>query len=388
MPPAASDAAFAVAFTHRLRFTRDVLDPANPVLSEVLAPAEGSPGKLLVFADEAVLQNWPTIAPRLEKHLAANLPWMTLAGEVTSVPGGEQAKNDWSVFEQVARMICESSICRHSFVMAIGGGAVLDAVGFAAATAHRGVRTLRLPTTTLAQGDGGIGVKNAINAFGHKNFFGTFAVPWAVINDEQFLSTLSDRDWRSGISEAVKVALLKDSAFFDYIEQIAGQLARRDETALRPIVRRSAELHFQHIANGGDPFELGSHRPLDFGHWSAHKLEALTSNRVRHGEAVAIGIALDSLYAARIGLLPEQDAIRAVNTLRIIGFDLYDDALTDTSLFEGLEEFREHLGGRLTITLPDGIGRQVDVHEVERDEMLAAIDWLKSLVESRRSRTA
>ena len=138
----------------------------------------------------------------------------------------------------------------------LGGGAVLDAVGFAAAAAHRGVRLVRVPTTTLAQADSGVGVKNGINAFGKKNFLGTFSPPWAVINDEAFLQTLSDRDWRCGIAEAVKVALLKSERFFDQIGEAVPRLRMRDEQALIPIVRRSAWLHLHHITDGGDPFEL------------------------------------------------------------------------------------------------------------------------------------
>jgi len=249
-------------------------------------------------------------------------------------------------------------------------------VGFAAPTAHRGVRLLRLPSTTLAQADAGIGVKNGVNAFGTKNFLGTFAVPWAVVNDEAFLATLADRDWRCGLSEAVKVALLKDERFFEAIETAAGRLADRDEQAMRPVVRRSAELHLQHIVTSGDPFELRGGRPLDFGHWSAHKLEQLTGFRMRHGEAVAIGVALDVVYSAMSGRLAGSDAARIVAVLEKLGFALHDPALRDPALFDGLEEFREHLGGRLTITLLEGIGRPVDVHEMDLGRLGDAVEQL------------
>jgi len=261
-------------------------------------------------------------------------------------------------------------------VLAIGGGAVLDVVGFAAATAHRGVRLVRMPTTTLAQADAGIGVKNGVNAFGTKNFLGSFAVPLAVINDEAFLSTLSDRDWRCGLSEAVKVALIKDQRFFELIEASVPRLARREDAAMRPIVRRSAALHLQHIVTGGDPFELQGARPLDFGHWSAHKLEQMTDFRLRHGEAVAIGVALDVVYSAMTGRLAETEAQRVIEVLERLGFVLYDAAMEDPALLDGLEEFREHLGGRLTITLLEGIGRPVDVHEIDRDRLAGAIGQL------------
>ncbi len=306
-PSVPVDAAFSVDHVHRLRFTRDALDAGNPVLRDVLCRGADTGGRLIAFIDEGVDRAWPDLAADLRDYLADNVPWLRLAGPVGIVPGGEAAKNDWSVYQTVARAVHDAKICRHSYVMVIGGGAVLDAVGFAAATAHRGVRLVRLPTTSLAQADSGIGVKNGINAFGKKNFLGVFDVPWAVVNDERFLATLSDRDWRCGLSEAVKVALLKDARLLDLIETNADRLGNRDDAAILPVVRRSAELHLQHIVTSGDPFELRGVRPLDFGHWSAHKLEAMTGFEVRHGEAVASGVAIDVLYSAMIGRLPASE---------------------------------------------------------------------------------
>jgi len=371
------DRSFAVAYTHRIRFTRDVFDPGNSVLRDVLEADRDAPNRAVVFIDSGVAEAWPDLEAAVRGYAAAHPDLLSIAGEVAVVAGGERAKNDWSDYQRVTAAIDDSHICRQSYVFAIGGGAMLDAVGFAAATAHRGVRLIRFPTTTLSQDDAGIGVKNGINAFGKKNFLGTFRLPWAVINDESFLATLSDRDWRSGFSEAVKVALLKDAAFFRHIEAVATHLGRRDEATAAPIIRRSAELHLDHIALGGDPFELLNARPLDFGHWSAHKIEQLSGFRIKHGEAVAIGLALDVLYSVASGRLAPSEADRILSCLARIGFALYDGVLEDRErLMDGLEEFREHLGGRLTITLLEGIGRPVDVHEVDRNRMCESIDRL------------
>jgi 3-dehydroquinate synthase len=250
--------------------------------------------------------------------------------------------------------------------------------GYAAATAHRGVRLIRLPSTVLSQNDSGVGVKNGINAFGKKNFLGTFAPPVAVLNDFAFLETLSERDWRSGISEAVKVALIRDAAFFERLEANAQALAHRNARAMEELIYRCAELHVQHISRGGDPFESGSSRPLDFGHWAAHKLEHLTAFGLRHGEAVAIGIALDSAYACLKGMLPEPDWHRIYAMLRTVGFNLYVPELEHPELTEGLTEFREHLGGELCITLLTGIGRSVQAHEIDRDVLYAAVAELRN----------
>ena len=175
----------------------------------------------------------------------------------------------------------QRACCSRHCLIAIGGGALLDVAGFAAAMAHRGVRLIRVPTTVLSQDDSAIGVKNGINAFDKKNYLGTFAAPFAVINDSRFLPTLSDRDWRSGISEAIKVALIRDAAFFDFIEANAVKLHDRDLPVMEQLVHRSAELHYDHITTNGDPYEQGSSRPLDYGHWAAHKLEPVTDYRLR-----------------------------------------------------------------------------------------------------------
>jgi 3-dehydroquinate synthase len=309
------------------------------------------------------------------------------------IEGGEEAKNNPLVLEQVLAAIHAARLCRHSYVAAIGGGAVLDVVGYAAATAHRGLRLIRVPTTVLAQDDSAMGVKNGVNAFGQKNYLGSFSPPFAVINDFAFLRTLSERDWRSGISEAIKVALVRDPAFFDLLERDAALLAARDADAMERLVRRSARLHLAHVATGGDPFELGSSRPLDFGHWAAHKLEQMTGHRLRHGEAVAIGIALDSSYAYRRGFLDEQDWRRILDLLVAVGFDLWAPELSqnlenpdaDGCVLRGLEEFREHLGGDLTIMLLRGIGEPFDVHEIDRDAMIRSIELVATAQEKARS---
>jgi len=148
-------------------------------------------------------------------------------------------------------------------------------------------------------------------------------------------------------------------------------LAAFEPEPMKHLIRRSAELHLNHIANGGDPFEMGSARPLDFGHWAAHKLEQMSEYRLRHGEAVAIGIALDVLYSVRQGLLARPAAERILSLLERLGFTLFDPELKSVAasgelgVLEGLEEFREHLGGELTITLLSDIGRGLEVHSMD-----------------------
>jgi 3-dehydroquinate synthase len=188
---------------------------------------------------------------------------------------------------------------------------------------------------------------------------------------------LEDRDWRAGIAEAIKVSLLKDEAFFSWIEENTEALNARDENAMQHLIYKCAALHMEHIAKGGDPFELGSSRPLDFGHWSAHKLEQMTKYALRHGEAVAMGIALDVVYAERLGILAPAKGQRILKLMIQLGFDLELPIKSQeqiTVLLEGIQEFREHLGGELTITLISDIGKAHDVHEIDTEEMIKAIN--------------
>lgn len=378
------DVSFSVPFSYRVRFTHGAFEVKNETLRDVIAAGGDGPARMVVFIDAGVAVAWTTLLGEICRYSAAHSDVIDLVREPQIVPGGEWSKNGTEVFEKVVRAIEAGQICRHSFVLAVGGGAMLDAVGLAAATSHRGVRLVRLPTTTLAQADAGVGVKNGVNASGKKNFLGCFAPPWAVINDERFLTTLSNRDWRAGIAEAVKVALLKDARLFARIDASTPSLARRDNPVAAGILRRAAELHIEHIVGGGDPFEMKSARPLDFGHWSAHKLEETSGFRLRHGEAVAIGVALDAVISMIDGRLADTEARRILVCLADIGLPLYHMLLEDTeALREGLEQFRQHLGGRLTITLLEGIGRPVEVHALNFALVVKAVRHLAAYLPAR-----
>ncbi len=369
---------------HRLIFTRDVFAPENNALAELLTPREpGGVARAVVFWDAGLAPAFPGIAEKISRWFAARRERVSLEAEPVSLQGGEGVKNDFHQLEQVWSVINASKICRHSFVIAIGGGAVLDMVGFGAATAHRGIPIIRLPTTSLSQADGGLGVKNGVNYFSKKNWLGSFVVPHAVVNDFAFLHSLPPRDRRAGLIEAVKVALVRDGAFFEFIAARADALARFEREPYEAVVRESARQHMEHIATGGDPFERGSARPLDFGHWAAHKLEQLSEFRVSHGEAVAVGMAIDLIYARRVGLLPEPIAERILALIQQLGFELFAPIKEirgpsgRQDMLDGLEEFREHLGGRLTIPMIRAPGDRLDVHEMEGPVVKASFEELR-----------
>lgn len=374
---------FSVPFSFPVYFTRKLWDPANQVFASTIRRLEPDRRhRVFVAIDDHVAAANLRLVADIAAYFEAHSRHLALVGQPILVTGGEAAKNDLFHPINLLKQMNDAGMDRQSFVAVIGGGAVLDLVSFAAAICHRGIRTVRMPTTVLAQADSGVAVKNSVNLFGKKNFAGTFLPPFAVINDFDFLETLDRRERRAGISEAIKVSLLRDPAFFEYIESHAADLVAGDTEALATIVQRSAELHLAHICGNGDPFELGSARPLDFGHWAAHKLESMTAHSVRHGEAVAIGMALDILYSVRMGFLARPDADRILNLLEAIGFQLWDEELVRTeadgglALLAGLREFREHLGGELHITMLRGIGRSFEVTTMEEEAIIASLNEL------------
>jgi 3-dehydroquinate synthase len=368
-----------VTFRHRIRFTRDAFAEGNQVVADLLDRDRDC--KVIVFVESEIVRLFPGLRDEIRDYLGG-LGNVDLT-EIVEMPGGEACKVSKT---QIMDGICpieRNGIDRHSYLFCIGGGAFQDVIGLAAATAHRGVRLVRFPTTTLSQDDSGVGVKNGINGFGKKNFIGTFAVPHAVVNDFRFLYSQPEDSCRGGLVEAVKVALVKDGEFFDWLERHAEGLCRLDPPVLEEAVERSAILHARHIACGGDPFETGSSRPLDYGHWSAHKLEQLTDFDLSHAGAVAVGVAVDTLYAAVKGWLDRSEAERVLILLEQLRLPVWHSSLELRDehgrrlVFGGLEEFREHLGGLLTVLMLKGVGEGFDVHEMEEDLLESCMDELK-----------
>ena len=382
---------------HRVRFTRGAFELSNTLLGDLLENNGQANTKVIAFIDQGVAEALPHLEAEISAYLEAMEGFVSCGTVVQE--GGEVCKRDMTTLQKAWDIIEEKGIDRHSYILCIGGGAYLDVIGMAAATAHRGIRLVRLPTTTLSQDDSGVGVKNGINAYGKKNFLGTFAIPYAVVNDFNFLHQQPVEERRAGLIEAVKVALVRDGDFFCWIEQNAGLLAELDRDVLEQAVERSAILHAEHITYGGDPFETGNNRPLDYGHWSAHKIEQLTDFAVSHAKAVAIGVAIDTVYAWKSGRLDREDAHRILHVITTLQLPLWHPCLEmvysegtcpgDTCptahsdvgrrvLYRGLEEFREHLGGELTLLLLKGIGVGENVHEMDESRLDESISLLKA----------
>ncbi|NQD69396.1 3-dehydroquinate synthase [Sphingobacterium shayense] len=372
---------FRIDYHYNIYFTDGLFTLGNNMLREFLTRLSTPlfKQKILFVLDGGMLEKHPKLFDQIRNYFK-DIEDVKLTSEPLVLPGGEICKNQTKNLEQIIAAVDQYGIDRHSYIVAIGGGALLDLVGFAAAIAHRGIKHIRIPTTVLSQNDSGVGVKNGINYTGKKNFLGTFAPPIAVFNDAAFLQTLDNRSWLSGISEAIKVALIKDLPFFNWVQQHAEDLRKKSSSQMGELIFRCAELHLEHIRKG-DPFELGSSRPLDFGHWSAHKLEQMTHFELLHGEAVSIGLSIDVLYSYYLGNISEEEALTVVNLFVQLGLPIYHPVLdnedTRVVLLAGLLDFQEHLGGKLTVVLLESLGTGKDYHQMDHTLILKAIDFLK-----------
>jgi len=367
-------ASFSIPYQFPVYFVDDIFSQIN-VFKEILGEHQHKMPLLLPVIEQEVVNKFPTLLTDVQTMYEQ----LSLKNcSVLVMKGGEEGKNSPELVSEIIDKCIEQQIDRHSYILAIGGGAFIDMVGYAAAITHRGVKLIRMPTTVLGQNDAGIGVKNAVNYRGRKNFLGTFSTPSAVINNYNFITGLSIRDKRSGIAEAIKVALIKDESFFHTLLSSKIALTLFDADAMKEMISRCASLHLEHICQNGDPFERGSARPLDFGHWSAHALEENSNFTLRHGEAVAIGILLDSRYSYYQGWLIEEEYTNIENLITTLGFEIDHCSLSKLDVCVSLDNFRTHLGGELCITMLSGIGKSHEVNTIDTLLMKRSINYLLS----------
>ena len=374
----------SVPYSFPVIFGRRTFASRNPVLVKAIARLEPHRRhRVMVCIDRGVHEAYPELRSSIQGMFMANRDRLELAGAIEILTGGEHAKVGLAGIRTLIGMMAARGMDRQSVVLVIGGGGLLDRVGLAASLVHRGLRLVRMPTTVAAQNDVGVGVKTGVDMGNSKNFLGTFAPPFAVINDFDFLDRLPDREWVAGIAEAFKVAMITNRRFFTYLCRDAKALRRRDRRAMEYLVKECARLHLNHIRRGGDPFETGSARPLDFGHWSAHELEGMSGYRLRHGEAVAIGIALDSYYAMTAGHISRAALDDLLKGLHESGLPIWHKLLEKRTsrgtlaVLAGLTRFREHLGGELTLTLPSPVGKRIEIHDLDPSVVEAGIAFLK-----------
>ena len=313
-------------------------------------------------------------------HLAALTGALAGAGidAVTlSLPPGESAKG-WPQFTRTVEWLLAQKVERGDLVVAFGGGVIGDLVGFAAAVVRRGVRFVQIPTTLLAQVDSSVGGKTGINAPQGKNLIGAFYQPTLVLADTALLATLPPRDLLAGYGEVVKYGLLGDAAFFDWLEGQGPALAAGDMAARVHAVRRSCEMKAGIVMR--DETEQGERALLNLGHTFCHALEAATgySDRLLHGEGVAIGCALAFELSARLGLCSQEDPSRVRAHLKAMEMktdlsDIPGDLPGAAALVDLMGQDKKVVDGALRFVLARGIGDAFVTGDVPREAVLGVL---------------
>jgi 3-dehydroquinate synthase len=314
-------------------------------------------------------------------HLDSLKAGLSAAGiemEALELPPGEGTKS-WPYFERTVEWLLEQKVERNDIVVAFGGGVIGDLVGFAAATLRRGVRFVQIPTSLLAQVDSSVGGKTGINAPQGKNLIGAFHQPSLVLADTSVLGTLTARDFLAGYGEVVKYGLLGDAPFFEWLEQNGPALASGDVATRVEAVTRSVQAKADIVAR--DETEQGDRALLNLGHTFCHALEAATgySDRLLHGEGVAIGCALAFELSARLGLCSQEDPSRVRAHLKTMGMrtdlaDIPGDLPGAQALLDLMGQDKKVVDGQLRFILARGIGSAFVTSEVPKDAVLSVLE--------------
>ena len=321
------------------------IGPVKDILSGVLPE-----GRVVVVSDATIDRLYH---PLLEKY------------DTVLIGLGESVKTLQTV-ETIYRRFIELGVDRSTFVLAVGGGIVTDVAGFAASTYMRGLKCGFVSTTLLGQVDASVGGKNGVNVDGYKNMAGTFTQPQFVICDPGLLRTLPDREFRAGLAEVVKAAIIADADLFGRIENTTFEALRTDTDLLTDAV--SAAIRVKADIVERDEHESGDRRKLNLGHTLAHAIEKC-SNRMNHGEAVAVGTALIAGAAVKLGVLSEADRDRIVHVLMQLGFDL-TPPVDVKRLLKEVGKDKKNEEGILRIVLPVGIG-DCEVRPMKIDDFAA-----------------
>ena len=367
----------SVPYQFPVAFVRGLFDPKNALLAQTIARDDLEKRHRCFFIIDEGLDG-DALSAAIKGYFDAHAEQLELIADAMFVPGGEIVKKDLAYVERMLSAIHTHGIDRHSYVIAIGGGAVMDAVGLAAATAHRGVRHIRIPTTVLSQNDSGVGVKNAVNFRGLKNYVGTFAPPWAVLNDFDFLNSLPTRERIAGLAEAVKVALIRDREFYLWLEENADAIVDRDVTVIDTLVERSIRNKAEIVRQ--DEKEAGIRALLNLGHSFGHALESETAyRRFLHGEAVAIGMVTAARLSERRGLCTAGTSTRLMRLLSCFELPVAIPADLDVdALASALSLDKKAVASGLRLVLLHAIGDAAVDSDSHADEIRAALEESRS----------
>lgn len=314
-------------------------------------------------------------------HLDALRDGLASAGiEMTSLtlPAGESTKS-WPHFERTVEWLLAEKVERRDVVIAFGGGVIGDLVGFAAAVLRRGVRFVQIPTSLLAQVDSSVGGKTGINAPQGKNLIGAFHQPSLVLADTSVLGTMTERDFLSGYGEVVKYGLLGDADFFEWLEKNGTDVSGGDMAARVRAVTRSVQMKADIVAR--DETEQGDRALLNLGHTFCHALEAATgySDRLLHGEGVAIGCALAFELSSRLGLCSQEDPSRVRAHLRAMAMktdlaDIPGELPSAEALVDLMAQDKKVIDGQLRFILARGLGQAFVTSDVPREAVISVLE--------------
>jgi 3-dehydroquinate synthase len=312
----------------------------------------------------AVIITNTTVAPLYLASLRRALEARGVSVVPITLPDGESYKS-WDTLNQLLDALIEQRCERNTALIALGGGVIGDIAGFAAAIYQRGVPYIQVPTTLLAQVDSAVGGKTAINHPGGKNMIGAFYQPLAVVSDTDTLATLPPRELAAGLAEVIKYGLIRDAAFFDWLEANMGRLVRREPEVLAYAIERSCANKSEVVAL--DERETGPRALLNFGHTFGHAIESGTGYGTwLHGEAVGTGMLLAARLSQRLGLLAAEDVKRLAAVLRAAGVPLKPPALGTERFLELMGHDKKVEGGRIRFVLLKRIGEAFVSAEVPR----------------------
>jgi 3-dehydroquinate synthase len=355
--------------TYEVEHTRaPVFELSNNALS---AAVENRP--VLVVVDDRL---WPSYGSQIDGYARANLNCV----EIVRLAGNETTKS----LEQVVALCShalERDLPRHGAFIAVGGGTILDYVGFAASIYRRGVDYIRVPTTLIGMIDVGVGIKQAINFRRKKNLLGSFYAPRRTINDVRFLWTLPRRELAGGVAEALKIGLVHDGPLFELLEDHAGELVasafRSPEHAATSVLLRAERAMMEQLAP--NLYESELRRLVDFGHSFSPIIETTTDYAVSHGEAVALDMLLSATIAARRQLCDVTLVTRLIRLYQKIGLPTMHQCLSPLLIERALIDARLHRSGALNLVVPTGIGTADFLQDVGYDEVASALQHIEAL---------
>lgn len=299
---------------------------------------------------------------------------------VISVPGTESTKS-LAFASTLCQAALQARIPRDGAFVAVGGGTVMDVVGFAASIFRRGIGYVRVPTTLIGMIDVGVGIKQAVNVDYQKNVIGSFYAPLGIINDQSFLATLPRRHLACGVSEAIKIALICEEQLFGLLEKHAPSLIatgfQRPESLTQEILYRSEAAMIDQLSS--NLHEMDRRRLVDFGHTFSPIIESASDYEVPHGEAVAMDMLLSSAIGVRVGLVPPWLPARLARLLRAVGLPLTHPTMTPELMSSAIEEARLHRAGSLNLVVPTAIGRGAFLQEVPSADLAHALAAVRKL---------